>query len=138
MKVNFFWCEDVIDQANNKVMLIGLFPDQHILVLEEYVKAEKLKLPNDQLGLMGIEKLCVLINLSGADKDVNACGQFYSPDGNAHGPIHDFGTIPFIENKSANIIFKASPFPFPTLGIYKLVVNFGDEKFESDCLIDIN
>lgn len=132
MNLNFYWCDDVIEQAHNKLMLIGLYADRVVLVPESYIKEQIANADDNNPAALGINKISVLINISDAEGDFHAKGQFYSPNGNTHGPQHDFGTISLIKGRSANIIFQSAPFPFTDFGKYKLIVDIGGNEFETD------
>lgn len=136
MLVSFFWGEEVIQQTDNKVMVIALNGDRKLLIPKSYVDDILEKHKNQPAELMfAIERLGLLINISELTGEFEPVAQFYTPSGKPHGQPIAFGKIIIPENKSYNLIFKANPFPFPELGKYTFELEINGEKFNSDITI---
>ncbi|HYN54554.1 MAG TPA: hypothetical protein VES38_07610 [Methylotenera sp.] len=138
MEVNFFWGEDVVEQKNNKTMVIGLLPDRKLIIPKAYYDEIKSKPDENGIATFAIDRLAVLINVSEFDGDLKASGQFYNPVGETHGPAIALGTATLIKNRSYNIILQTNPFPFLQLGKFKLTVNVNGTDFESDITIEVD
>ena len=138
MKVTFFWAEDVVEQKNNKMTVTGLLPDCNLLLPKDYYDEIIKNKEKDATASFALTRLALLINIKDYSRDLVVNGQFYDPTGEKHGPLTDLGKVPYIHNKSFNIIFLAQPFPFPTIGTYKIDIQIFDEHFQSELNIRVD
>lgn len=136
MVVSFFWCEEVIQQADNKVMAIGLLGDRKIMLSKTYVEEVRNNHKDQPIQFMfALERIGLYINISEEFGEYEPIGQFYAPSGKPHGESIGFGKIIIPENRSYNLLFRANPFPFPELGKYSFELKINERIFTSDITI---
>lgn len=135
LKVCFYLAEDVIQQIDNKVSLIVLFPDNHILFTKPISEDTAVQ---ESETIFLIDRVSLLINVSGGEGHIITKGQYFAPDGTAHGSLLELGEVQLVKDRSYNFIIKTNPFPINLFGTYTFLFYANDKVFTFEFTVSLN
>ena len=122
MKINFLVAEEFRPEAGGKQMVLGLYPDD-MIVLEPRPNIDYS--PNIPEGL---DRLSFLITISDAPENKHRYkAQIIDPSGNPHGPEMSLGESEIEKGTSKTFIIESKPFIMSGKGLYHLNFYVDDE-----------
>ena len=125
MIVKFYLCEDIRQEINGKVMLIGLYPDDTLV----FNTPETTLINQKEVALVFIPKLQILLNISDFEGDVEVSGYFMQPGNAAQTPLNSLGKAAIPKGKSHNFILDISNFPAVGPGTYTFLAKVNEEEY---------
>lgn len=121
MKTTFFVADDIQTLSDNKVMLVGLYPDSTLLI-------EPLRpVRPDQLTVLA--RLCMLVHVDHLPKGVtHVQPELKLPSGTPAPGISAIKLKSPKDGQAANLLCRFQPFPVPEFGRYTLEIQIGKER----------
>jgi hypothetical protein len=123
MKINFLIADEVRPEASGKQTILGLYPDQTIVIEEiQALGTDIEELP------VAIDRLNILINISDISAGEHELkGQIVEPSGAPHGDKIDFGKISIEKGLSRSFVLALKPFIIKEMGTYNFNLYVDDE-----------
>lgn len=121
MKTTFFVADDIQTLSDNKVILVGLYPDATLLI--EPLRAVR---PDQQTVLA---RLCMLVHVDRLPKGVTQVHPTLTlPSGSPAPAISAIKLKSPKDGHAANLLCRFQPFPVPEFGRYALEIQIGKER----------
>lgn len=114
MKIKFLIAEDIRPEAGGKLTILGLFPDDNIvLAKEDYPEGVPPETPR------GIEKIAILISVSDApNRKLKFKGKITDPSGALYKPEMQLGEGRVEKGTSRSFLVQIKPFIVEIEGVY--------------------
>lgn len=113
MKIKFLMAEEIRPEINGKSSVLGLFPDDIIVVQANRPEGISPEIPD------GIERLSFLLNVSDLPEGSHFFkGNITDPSGAAYNPLGSLGEETIKKGFSRSIVVEVKPFIVKQKGIY--------------------
>ncbi len=132
MKVKYYLCEDVRQESNGKVILIGLYPDNTIIVS----RPDKVVIQDKEVELTILAKLQIMLNISEFEGEVTVSGRFSQPGNSIQSGEQPIGNVVIPKGKSHNFVMDVSNFPAVGAGEYSFIATVNGEEFKFPIIIE--
>lgn len=132
MKVKYYLCEDVRQESNGKIILIGLYPDDTIVVN----RPDKVIIQEKEVELTILSKLQIMLTISEFEGEVTVTGRFAQPGNSIQSAEQDIGKVIIPKGKSHNFIVDVSNFPAVGNGVYTFIATVNGQEFNFPIIIE--
>lgn len=115
MKIKFLVAEEIRPEVGGKLTILGLMPDDTLLMTSSRPADAPPEVPN------GLERLAFLLSVSDLPEGEHKFkGQIFNPSGEPYNPETSFGEGTVEKGTSRSIIIDIKPFIVKNFGSYRL------------------
>jgi len=125
MNVDFLIAEEIRPEAGNKLMVLGLFPGDIIILLKRELQGV---LPQGVSA--GLDRLSILATITGAPDGLHKFkGRIVDPTGNLYQPEVVLGEAYAKVGFAHTVIVELKPFVIKQMGLFSFEFFVNEEKF---------
>lgn len=125
MNVDFLIAEEIRPEAGNKLMVLGLFPGNIIILLKRELQGA---LPQGVSA--GLDRLSILATITGAPDGLHKFkGRIVDPTGNLYQPEAVLGEAYTKVGFAHTVIVELKPFVIKQMGFFSFEFFVNEEKF---------